>query len=137
MFMNELRRSAQISPLLPEIASLAVVVLLIVNAGHNPDAVSVRSLAAPLALRRCGPDDSRADAALSSHLLKLAPFRPVARYSYSIYIDARTSWCWFRSSIWPGLTGMRERSAPRYNNSACSSRGRRGCFQLSSLQRCC
>lgn len=92
-----------------EIASLAVVVLLIVNAGHNPDAVSVRSLAAPLVFAVVVLIFAR-ERGFISHLLKLAPFRPVARYSYSIYITHQLVLVSVVYLAW--FTGMRERSAP-------------------------
>jgi peptidoglycan/LPS O-acetylase OafA/YrhL len=92
-----------------EMVSLAVVVLFVASAGHNPDAVSVRSLAAPVVFAIVILIFAR-ERGFVSRLLKLAPFRPVARYSYSIYISHQLVLMLLVYLAW--FTGMREVSAP-------------------------
>jgi peptidoglycan/LPS O-acetylase OafA/YrhL len=92
-----------------EIVSLAFVVLLVVSAGRNPDAVSVRSLAAPVVFAVVVLIFAR-ERGLVSLLLKLAPFRALARYSYSIYITHKLVLMLVVYLAW--LTGIREVSAP-------------------------
>jgi peptidoglycan/LPS O-acetylase OafA/YrhL len=92
-----------------EVAGLAIVVLLVVGAGHSPDVVSVRSLAAPLVFAVAILIFARERGSIS-YLLKLAPFRPAARYSYSIYITHELVLVLVIYLAW--FTGIREMSAP-------------------------
>lgn len=92
-----------------EIVSLAVVALFMVSVGHNPDTLSVHSLAAPIVFATVILIFAR-ERGFVSLLLKLAPFRPVARYSFSIYITHQLVLIPMVYLTW--FTGMREVSAP-------------------------
>jgi peptidoglycan/LPS O-acetylase OafA/YrhL len=92
-----------------EIVSLAVVVLLVVSAGENPNAVSARSLAAPVVFAAAILIFAR-ERGFISLVLKLAPFRQVARYSYSIYITHELVLIPLVYLTW--FTGVRQLSAP-------------------------
>jgi len=96
-------------PTIVELASLAIVVLLVVSAGQNPDAVSARSLAAPVVFAVAILIFAR-ERGLVSLVLKLGPFRQVARYSYSIYITHELVLIPIAYLAW--LTGVRELSTP-------------------------
>ncbi|MDQ8731098.1 acyltransferase [Bradyrhizobium sp. LHD-71] len=108
--VHERCRAAQLKfATIAEIVSLTAVVLLVVSAGRNPDAVSAGSLAAPVVFAVVILIFAREQGVLS-RLLKLAPFRTVARYSYSIYITHKLVLVMIVYLAW--LTGIREVSAP-------------------------
>jgi peptidoglycan/LPS O-acetylase OafA/YrhL len=85
------------------------VVLLVVNAGDSPDAVSVRSLAAPVVFAIAVLIFAR-EGGLVSLVLKLAPLRQIGRYSYSIYITHELVLILIVYLAW--LTGVQELSNP-------------------------
>jgi peptidoglycan/LPS O-acetylase OafA/YrhL len=92
-----------------EIVGLAVVVLFVSNAGDSPDAVSVRSLAAPVVFAAAVLIFAR-ERGYVSLILKLAPFRGIGRYSYSIYITHELVLILIVYLTW--FTGVQESSVP-------------------------